>query len=85
MTVLGGVVDVLGASVAVSGAWAPVVEPVLESELDVSGELEELGDSEPEGVVDDEEAPLQPARAKIRPAATTTALLPSFTSSPTTE
>jgi hypothetical protein len=77
VTVLGGSVTVLGGSVTVSGASVPVVEP----EVDVSGALE-LGNTESEGVEEDEEVPLQPVKARTRPAATMAALLRSLTASP---
>lgn len=66
MTVLGGSVTVLGACVVVSGASVPVVE------LEVSGALEVLGDTESEGV--DEDVSLQPVNARTRPAAMKVAL-----------
>ena len=77
MTVLGGSVTVLGASVVVSGASVPVDEPV-------SGALDVLGDTDSDGVLDDD-VPLHPANATISPAAITTALLRSFTTTPTTD
>lgn len=55
-----------GVSVSVLGASLPVLEPELEPEMDLSGELEELGDTESEGVLDVEDPPLQQARATIR-------------------
>jgi hypothetical protein len=68
VTVLGDSVTVLGATV--SGASVPVEEPELGSE--VSGTLEVLGDTESEGLVDDD---LQPDSATNSPTATTGTLL----------
>lgn len=76
MTVLGDSVTVLGDSVSVE-------EPELGSE--VSGVLEVLGDTESEGLVDDDEGPLQPDSATANPAAITSTLLRSSTTPSTNE
>lgn len=73
---------VLGVSVSVSGVSLPVEEPELGSE--VSGALEVLGDTDSEGL-DDDEVPLHPDNTRISPAEITSALLRRFTTPPTNE
>jgi hypothetical protein len=76
VTVVGGAVCV---SVSVSGAWVAVVGLEPESE-----ELEVLGETDSEGLVD-EEVPLHPASARVNPNTTVRAVLRVFIISSTTE